>query len=214
MSNRALLTGVTGQDGAYLALHLLNRGYTVWGGARRSSQDSQWRLRELGILGDIHLIDLDLLEPSNIIDSIRMIEPDEIYNLAAQSFVAVSFKQPIYTSQVNAISTTYLLEAIRMANPEIRFYQASTSEMFGNNGNNLQDEHSPFQPASPYAVAKLFSHWMTVHYRESHNLSACSGILFNHESPLRGPEFVTRKITSGFFEKKSQSFSEKKVRVF
>jgi GDPmannose 4,6-dehydratase len=198
MPKVALITGIMGQDGAYLTRHLLNQGYIIWGARRRSSQDSQWRLEELGILGDVQLIDLDLLEMSNIIEAIRKTEPDEIYNLAAQSYVAVSFSQPVYTSQVNAISPTYLLESIRVINPKIKFYQASTSEMFGNNGAEIQNEESVFKPESPYAISKLFSHWMTVNYRKSHDLFSCSGILFNHESPFRGLDFVTRKITSGF----------------
>lgn len=205
MSKTALITGITGQDGGYLAQHLLNQGYVVWGAVRRSSQDSQWRLRELKILSDINFFDLDLMETSNIMSSVRKIEPDEIYNLAAQSFVAVSFKQPVYTSQVNAIGAAHLLESIREINPKIKFYQASTSEMFGNNGASIQNENTLFKPESPYAASKLFSHWLTVNYRKSHDLFACSGILFNHESPFRGLDFVTRKITAGFAQIKAKN---------
>ena len=197
MSKTALITGISGQDGAYLAHHLLSHGYVVWGALRRSSLDNQWRLKELGILEEIHLIDLELLEPVNIINVIRMVKPNEIYNLAAQSFVGVSFTQPIYTSHVNALSTIHILEAIRAVDSNIRFYQASTSEMFGNNGDEILDEGSRFSPMSPYATAKLFSHWMTINYRHAYDLFACCGILFNHESPLRGIDFVTRKITYG-----------------
>lgn len=204
MVKTALITGITGQDGAYLARHLLDLGYTVWGAARRSSQDNQWRLRELGILGDIRFLDLDLMEISNIIQGIRKIEPDEVYNLAAQSFVAVSFEQPIYTSQVNAISVAYLLEAIRISHPDTKFYQASTSEMFGNSSEVFKNEKSDFEPASPYAISKLYSHWMSVNHRNAYNMFVCSGILFNHESPLRGLEFVTRKITSGLAQVKAE----------
>lgn len=203
MPKTALITGITGQDGAYLARHLLNQGYTVWGGGRRSSQDNQWRLRELEILGDIHLFDLDLMEISNIMQALRTIEPDEVYNLAAQSFVAVSFEQSIYTSHVNAIGVAYILEAIRLTNPSVKFYQASTSEMFGNNNDVFKSEHTPFQPESPYATSKLYSHWLSVNYRNAYDIFACSGILFNHESPLRGLEFVTRKITRGFAQIKA-----------
>ena len=203
MPKTALITGITGQDGAYLARHLLNQGYVVWGAARRSSQDSMWRLRELKVFEDIRFIDFDLMEMSNIIMGIKSIEPDEVYNLAAQSFVATSFQQPIYTSHVNTIGVIHILEAIRTINPRIKFYQASTSEMFGNNGDTFQNELSVFQPASPYAVSKLYSHWMSVNYRTAHGIFACSGILFNHESPLRGLEFVTRKITRSFAQMKT-----------
>ena len=204
MPKTALITGITGQDGAYLARHLLNQGYTVWGGARRSSQNSEWRLRELEVFGDIHFFDLDLMEISNIMRALRTIEPDEIYNLAAQSFVAVSYEQPIYTSHVNAIGVAHLLEAIRISHPDTKFYQASTSEMFGNSSEVFKNEKSDFEPTSPYAISKLYSHWMSVHHRNAYNMFVCSGILFNHESPLRGLEFVTRKITSGLAQVKAE----------
>jgi len=195
MPKVALITGIMGQDGAYLTRHLLNQGYIIWGARRRSSQDSQWRLEELGILGDVQLIDLDLLEMSNIIEAIRKTEPDEIYNLAAQSYVAVSFSQPVYTSQVNAISPTYLLESIRVINPKIKFYQASTSELYGHVFTRSQDEDTPFDPVSPYGISKQSAFWYVDNYRRSYGLFGCNGILFNHESPRRGEEFVTRKVT-------------------
>jgi len=168
------------------------------GGAKRPSQDNQWRLREVDILSDIHLFDLDLIKMSNVVKAIMAIEPDKIYNLAAQSFVTVSFVQPVYTSQVNAISVAYMLEAIRTTNPEIKFYQASTSEMFGNNGDTFQNERSLFQPASPYPISKLYSHWISVNYSKAHNMFVCAGILFNHESLLFDVELVMRKITWEF----------------
>jgi GDPmannose 4,6-dehydratase len=195
MAKRALITGVNGQDGAYLAKFLLEKNYTVVGAVRRTSSRSIQRLEELGIAGDIEYHDLELLEMGNIIRIVRSAEPDEIYNLAAQSFVAMSFEEPIYTGNVDALGTTRLLEAIRVLNTSIRFYQASTSEMFGKAQQMPQSETTPFYPRSPYAVAKLYAHWITVNYRESYGLYAASGILFNHESPLRGQEFVTRKVT-------------------
>ena len=194
---RALITGVTGQDGAYLAQLLLDQGYDVYGGVRRTSARSFWRLEELDISDRIKIVDLELLEQSNLISVLREIKPDEVYNLAAQSFVGVSFREPTFTAEVDGVSVTRLLEAIHVCNPEIRFYQASTSEMFGKVQEVPQRETTPFYPRSPYAVAKLYAHWTTVNYRESYNIHACSGILFNHESPIRGPEFVTRKITRG-----------------
>jgi GDPmannose 4,6-dehydratase len=194
---RALVTGITGQDGAYLAQHLLQQGYEVYGGIRRTSTRSLWRLDELGIADRIKLVDFELLETTNLISAIREIRPSEIYNLAAQSFVGVSFKVPTFTGDVDGLSVARLLEAIRAIDPAIRFYQASTSEMFGKVRQTPQTEETPFYPRSPYAVAKLYGHWMTVNYRESYGMHACSGILFNHESPLRGSEFVTRKITMG-----------------
>src|ERR1700761_8755678 len=196
MSKTALVTGITGQDGAYLAQLLLSRGYRVVGGARRSaSSPLRGRLHELGIANDVETIDFDLFEFGNVLRMVDTIKPDEIYNLAAQSFVGVSFEQPLYTTEVNAKGVTHLLEAIRQINKSIKFYQASTSEMFGKVQEPLQTEATPFYPRSPYAVSKLYAHWMTVNYRESYGLHASSGILFNHESPLRGTEFVTRKIT-------------------
>ncbi len=194
---RALITGITGQDGAYLAQLLLGKGYEVLGGLRRTSSINDWRLRQLGIADDIQLVNLEMTEPSNIRDVIKSHNPDEVYNLAAQSFVGVSFEQPIYTTMVDGLAVTYLLEAIREVNRDIRFYQASTSEMFGKVVESPQSERTPFYPRSPYGVAKVYAHWMTVNAREAHGLHASSGILFNHESPLRGREFVTRKITHG-----------------
>jgi GDPmannose 4,6-dehydratase len=195
----ALITGITGQDGAYLAAHLLGCGYKVFGTHRRTSSTNFWRLKELGI--DCHpnlsLVEHDVTDPGSSIRLIERSEPDEVYNLAAQSFVAVSFDQPITTAQINALGALHLLEAIRSVNPGIRFYQASSSELFGKVQEVPQSETTPFHPRSPYAVSKLFAHWATVNYRESYGLFAASGILFNHESPLRGEEFVTRKITQG-----------------
>jgi GDPmannose 4,6-dehydratase len=196
MTKKALITGITGQDGAYLAQLLLSKGYEVYGAFRRSSSSNFWRLEELGIANQIKMVSMDLLEYSNIQRTLEKTQPDEIYNLAAQSFVAASFEQPLYTSDVDALGVTRLLEAIRSVNPKIRFYQASTSEMFGLVQEVPQSEKTPFYPRSPYGVAKLYAHWMTVNYRESYGMHASSGILFNHESPLRGLEFVTRKITS------------------
>jgi GDPmannose 4,6-dehydratase len=197
MARTALITGISGQDGAYLAQLLLTRGYRVVGTHRRSSGASFARLEELGVARDVELADMELLEDSNIRHVLARLKPDEIYNLAAQSFVALSFEQPLYTCDVDALGTLRLLEAIREACPDARFYQASTSEMFGNAQEVPQNEKTPFYPRSPYGVAKLFAHWSVVNYREAHGLYACSGILFNHESPLRGREFVTRKVTYG-----------------
>ncbi len=195
MEKRALITGIRGQDGAYLAKLLLEKGYEVWGADRRSGDLSNWRLKELGIERDVNLIYMDLLEFTNIFRVIDKVRPDEVYNLAAQSFVGVSFEQPILTSEVDAIGVLRLLEALRTLKPDTKFYQASTSEMFGKVKEIPQNEETPFHPRSPYGVAKLYGHWITVNYRESFGMFACSGILFNHESPLRGLEFVTRKIT-------------------
>ncbi len=197
MMKRALITGITGQDGAYLAQHLLQQGYEVYGGIRRTSTRALWRLEELGVADRVNLVDFELLETTNLISAIREIRPAEIYNLAAQSFVGVSFKVPTFTGDVDGLSVARLLEAIHVIDPGIRFYQASTSEMFGKIQQTPQTELTPFYPRSPYAVAKLYGHWMTVNYREAYGMHACSGILFNHESPLRGSEFVTRKITMG-----------------
>jgi GDPmannose 4,6-dehydratase len=191
----ALITGVTGQDGAYLAKLLLDKGYRVIGGVRRSSSSRRWRLQELGIAAGVEFVDFDLIEITNIRRVLEKWKPDEVYNLAAQSFVGSSFEQPIYTSEVDGIGPLRLLEAIREAVPSCDFYQASTSEMFGAVRLVPQDENTPFYPRSPYGVSKLFAHWVTVNYRESYGIRARSGILFNHESPLRGQEFVTRKIT-------------------
>lgn len=194
---KAIVTGITGQDGAYLAELLLNKGYKVYGTFRRASSVNFWRIDELGIRNhpNLHLYEYDLTDPSDSIRMVSEIQPDEIYNLAAQSFVGVSFKQPVTTANITGLGPLYLLEAIRMVNPKIKFYQASTSEMFGKVQAVPQVESTPFYPRSPYGVAKLYAHWMTVNYRESYNIFGCSGILFNHESPLRGQDFVTRKIT-------------------
>lgn len=192
----ALITGVMGQDGAYLAKLLLDKGYTVWGAFRRSASLNDWRLRRLGVHDRVKLIPFELLEYSNIVRVLQTVQPDEVYNLAAQSFVGVSFEQPIFTADVDGVGVARLLEAIRLVKPDARFYQASTSEMFGKVQEPLQSETTPFYPRSPYGVAKLYAHWITVNYREAFDVHASSGILFNHESPLRGIEFVTRKITS------------------
>jgi len=196
MAKRALITGITGQDGAYLAQWLLGQGYEVFGAYRRSASANFWRLAELGVEEQVRKVPLDLLEFSNIVRVIQQISPDEVYNLAAQSFVGVSFEMPIYTAEVDAVGVTRLLEALRVARPDARFYQASTSEMFGLVQEIPQREQTPFYPRSPYGVAKLYAHWITVNYRESYGMHASSGILFNHESPLRGLDFVTRKITA------------------
>jgi GDPmannose 4,6-dehydratase len=199
MKKRAVVTGITGQDGAYLAQLLLDKGYVVHGAYRRTSSVNFWRIEELGIQNhpDLHLVEYDLTDLGNSLMLIKDAAPDEVYNLAAQSFVGVSFNQPGATAQITGIGTLNLLEAIRMVDPKIRFYQASTSEMFGMVQAIPQVESTPFYPRSPYGVAKLFAHWMTINYRESYGIFGCSGILFNHESPLRGREFVTRKITDG-----------------
>ena len=193
----AIVTGITGQDGAYLAQLLLEKGYKVVGTYRRTSSVNFWRIQELNIENhpDLELLEYDLTDLSASIRLVQKTEPDEIYNLAAQSFVGVSFDQPITTTEITGIGVTNLLEAIRIVNPAIRFYQASTSEMFGKVQSIPQDETTPFYPRSPYGIAKLYAHWMTINYRESYGIFATSGILFNHESPLRGREFVTRKIT-------------------
>ena len=195
MEKTALITGITGQDGAYLAELLLDKGYRVVGTYRRTSGIDLWRLRELGIESRVALECMDLEDLGNQIRVLQKYRPDEVYNLAAQSFVGVSFEQPILTAQATGLGVCNLLEAIRIALPGARFYQASTSEMFGKVQAVPQAETTPFYPRSPYGVAKLYGHWMTVNYREAYGLYACSGILFNHESPLRGIEFVTRKIT-------------------
>jgi GDPmannose 4,6-dehydratase len=194
---KAIVTGITGQDGAYLAELLLKKGYEVYGTYRRTASVNFWRIEELGIKEDknLHLIEYDLTDQANSIRMVANINPDEIYNLAAQSFVGVSFEQPLATAHITGLGCVHLLEAIRIINPKIKFYQASTSEMFGMVQEIPQTEKTPFYPRSPYGVAKLYAHWMTINYKESYNIFACSGILFNHESPLRGQEFVTRKIT-------------------
>jgi GDPmannose 4,6-dehydratase len=192
---KALITGITGQDGAYLSKLLLEKGYEVYGAFRRTSDLHLNRLRFLGIEERIQYLPVELLEFTNIYKAIEKVQPDEIYNLGAQSFVALSFEEPIFTADVTGMGPLRILEAIRALNPKIRFYQASSSEMFGKVQGIPQNEKTPFYPRSPYSIAKLTAHWFTVNYREAYNLFACSGILFNHESPLRGLEFVTRKIT-------------------
>jgi len=194
MTKRALITGVTGQDGAYLAELLLDKNYEIYGLERRSSTNNRGRLS--GIKGNIQFVEGDLTDASNIIDIVKRTQPDEIYNLAAQSHVGTSFTMPEYTANVDALGTLRLLEAIRILNMEdVKFYQASSSEIFGNSPTLPLNETSPFQPCSPYGVAKLYAYWTVVNYRQAHNIFACNGILFNHESPKRGEEFVTRKIT-------------------
>ena len=195
----ALITGITGQDGAYLAQLLLDRGYQVHGLLRRSASADVIgeRLRWLGIIDRVKLIDGDLVDLSSVIRIVQATQPDEVYNLAAQSFVHASWQQPLLTGTVTGLGAVNMLEAVRIVRPEARFYQASSSEMFGKIQEPVQTERTPFYPRSPYAAAKLYAHWMTVNYRESFGLHASSGILFNHESPLRGIEFVTRKVTDG-----------------
>jgi GDPmannose 4,6-dehydratase len=192
-----IVTGITGQDGAYLAQLLLEKGYKVYGTYRRTSSVNFWRIEELGMQDhpNLHLVEYDLTDLSSSIRLLQMSEATEVYNLAAQSFVGVSFEQPVTTAEITGLGAVNLLEAIRIVNPKIRFYQASTSEMFGKVQAIPQVESTPFYPRSPYGVAKLYAHWMTVNYRESYGIFGSSGILFNHESPLRGREFVTRKIT-------------------
>jgi GDPmannose 4,6-dehydratase len=196
---QAFITGITGQDGAYLAKLLLEKGYKVAGLLpRRSTSDvNLTRLEWLGIERDVELIDGDLQDLSSLVRIMQTLQPDEVYNLGAQSFVKTSWDQPLLTGQVTGIGAANVLEAIRLIKPDTRFYQASTSEMYGLIQEPKQSETTPFYPRSPYAAAKLFAHWMTVNYRESFGMYACSGILFNHESPLRGLEFVTRKVTDG-----------------
>jgi GDPmannose 4,6-dehydratase len=197
VSRSALITGITGQDGAYLAQFLLGKGYRVSGMLARRSSDTLWRLNELGIARDVTLIDGDLVDLTSILRALEASAANEVYNLAAQSFVATSWRQPLLTANVTGVGALNVLEAIRIHDRSIRFYQASTSEMFGLIQAERQDEGTPFYPRSPYGVAKLFAHWSTVNYRESFGMHASSGILFNHESPLRGIEFVTRKVTDG-----------------
>jgi GDPmannose 4,6-dehydratase len=199
MAKRALITGMTGQDGAYLSQLLLNKGYAVHGLVRRSSHGEvdTHRLKWLGIADDVQMHDGDLLDLSGLIRVFRETKPDEVYNLGAQSFVKASWQQPLLTSDVTGVGVNRILEAVRLEAPHARFYQASSSEMYGLIQEPMQSETTPFYPRSPYGVAKLFGHWMTVNYRESFGLHASSGILFNHESPLRGLEFVTRKVTNG-----------------
>jgi GDPmannose 4,6-dehydratase len=198
MMNRAIITGITGQDAAYLADLLLKKNYKVYGTYRRTSSVNFWRIEELGIRDheNLELIEYDLTDLGASIRLLKETQATEVYNLAAQSFVGVSFDQPVTTGAITGMGPVHLLEAIRTVNPKVRFYQASTSEMFGEVQEIPQKESTPFYPRSPYGVAKLYAHWMTINYRESYGIFGCSGILFNHESPLRGQEFVTRKITN------------------
>ena len=197
MQKISIITGITGQDGAYLAELLLSKNYTVYGTYRRTASTNFWRIKELGVdkHPNLHLVEYDLTDLGSSIRLLQQTEATEVYNLAAQSFVGVSFDQPITTASITGLGCVNLLEAIRIVNPKIRFYQASTSEMFGKVQAIPQIESTPFYPRSPYGVAKLYAHWMTINYRESYDIFGASGILFNHESPLRGLEFVTRKIT-------------------
>jgi GDPmannose 4,6-dehydratase len=197
MKKTALITGITGQDGAYLAQLLLQKGYEVLGFTPRRGSDTLWRLRELGVLDRLELAYGDVTDLASLLLVVKRLQPHELYNLAAQSFVGASWDQSAHTAQVDAIGVVNCLEAIRQTSPKTRFYQASTSEMFGKIQTERQSEATPFYPRSPYGVAKLYGHWITVNYRESFSLHASSGILFNHESPLRGIEFVTRKVTDG-----------------
>lgn len=195
MTKKALITGITGQDGAYLAQFLLQKNYKIYGLLARRTSDSLWRLRELNIESAIQFINGDMIDSASLVRAMEVSEADEIYNLAAQSFVGTSWEQPSLTGQVTALGVTNLLEAIRLTNPKARFYQASSSEIFGLIQAERQNEKTPFYPRSPYAVAKVYAHWITINYRESFGLHASNGILFNHESPLRGIEFVSRKIS-------------------
>lgn len=198
---RALITGITGQDGAYLAKFLLEKGYQVVGGYRRCSSPNTWRLEALGIADRVKLVPIELLEYENLLRTLEQVSPHEVYNLAAQSFVGLSFELPVYTGEVDGIGVARLLEAVHSTNPLAKFYQASTSELFGN-APAPQSEATPFQPRSPYGAAKLYAHAMVSNYREGYGLHCCSGILFNHESPLRGREFVTQKICMGLKERR------------
>jgi GDPmannose 4,6-dehydratase len=194
-TKKALITGITGQDGSYLAEFLLAKGYDVYGLTRRTSNTSLGRIEHL--LDRVNLIQGDLLDQHSLTTAIYDIQPDEVYNLAAQSFVPASWSQPLLTGEIDAMGVTKILEAIRLAKPDTRSYQASSSEMFGKVQESPQNENTPFYPRSPYGVAKVYGHWITVNYRESYDLFACSGIMFNHESPRRGLEFVTRKVSNG-----------------
>jgi GDPmannose 4,6-dehydratase len=196
MAKRALITGITGQDGAYLAKLLLDKGYEVCGTFRRLSTPNFWRLQYLEIFDKVNLFSADMVDLASIIEVVKVNDLEEIYNLAAQSFVGASFEQPISTSEITGLGVTRLLEAVRFVNPKIRFYQASTSELYGNGHSVSLTEDSVFKPSSPYAAAKLYGYWLTKIYREGYDFFACNGILFNHESPLRGLEFVTRKLSN------------------
>ena len=193
---RALITGITGQDGAYLAKFLLDKGYEIYGTYRRLSTPNFWRIQYLDIFDKVNLVPADLVDAGSMVEAVKISNPDEVYNLAAQSFVGTSFEQPVGTSDMTGLGVTRILEAIRNINPEIKFYQASTSELYGNSSNKQVNEDVPFKPASPYAAAKLYAYWQTNIYREGYDIFACNGILFNHESSLRGLEFVTRKISN------------------
>ena len=195
-NKRVLITGITGQDGAYLAKFLLDKGYEVFGTYRRLSTPNFWRLQYLDIFENVNLIPADLLDAGSIVEAVEISKPDEIYHLAAQSFVGASFEQPVGTGEITGLGTTRVLESIRQISPGIKFYQASSSELYGKGHSSSLTENTPFQPSSPYATAKLYGYWLTKIYREGYNIFACNGILFNHESPLRGLEFVTRKISN------------------
>ncbi len=196
MKKTALVTGILGQDGPYLAKLLLEKGYRVYGMIRRYSNPNFSNVEFLGISQDIHYVEGDLTDQSSLLHLVKLIKPTELYNLGAQSFVKASFEQPVVTTEVNSLGVLYLLESIRLFSPTTRFYQASTSELFGlNHEDGKQDESTPFHPRSPYGVSKLYAYWITVNYREAYNIFACNGILFNHESPIRGRQFVTRKVT-------------------
>ena len=197
MKKKALVTGITGQDGAYLAKLLLGKGYKVYGTFRRVSTPNFWRLQTLDIYSKIHLIPADLVDMGSLLEALKVSDPDEVYNLGASSYVATSFEQAVENTEVTGIAVTKFLEAILHQNSDIKFYQASSSEMFGNSKSATQNEETPFFPTSPYAVSKLYAHWITDIYRKSYDMFACCGVLFNHESPLRGLEFVSRKITNG-----------------
>lgn len=200
MIKKALITGITGQDGAYLAKLLLGKGYKVFGTFRRASTPNFWRLQTLGVYDQINLIPADLLDMGSLLEALKVSEPDEVYNLAAASFVSSAFEQPVGNAEITGLAVTKFLESIRHLNPNLKFYQASSSEMFGNSKVRIQNEKTPFRPASPYAISKLYAHWITDIYREAYGIFAVAGILFNHESPLRGLEFVSRKITNGVAE--------------
>lgn len=198
MKKTAFVTGIAGQDGAYLAKLLLEKDYKVFGLIKRYTNPNFSNIEYLGIMDDIELVNGDMTDEGSLMSLIKSIRPDEVYNLAAQSFVGSSWEQSKLTTDVNSLGVLYILNALKFFSPTSKFYQASTSEMFGNSHNNgLQTDDTPFKPRSPYAIAKLYSHWMTINFRESYNMFACSGILFNHESPIRGKEFVTRKIADG-----------------
>ena len=208
MSKKVFITGITGQDGAYLSKLLISKGYKVFGAHRKSSCINDWRLKSLGVFKKINFVEFDFLSLKKIIRTIEKIEPEMIFNLAAQSSVSTSFEKPIITSEINGLGALKILEAIKVINKRIKLYQASSSEMFGKAVSNLQDEKTPFYPKSPYGMSKLFAHWANINYRETYQMFVCSGILFNHESPLRGNEYITKKIVSGLTKIK---FDKQKV---